>query len=46
MENGMRLPGKKLIPKIAQALNISTVTVLNWYLEDIRMKIKQDMGSL
>lgn len=35
IENGQRLPGKKMLPKIALALDIKTVTVLNWYLEDV-----------
>lgn len=42
MENGKRLPGKKVIPKIAIALHLKTVVVLNWYLEDIREKILKD----
>jgi transcriptional regulator with XRE-family HTH domain len=41
IENGRRLPGKKILPRIATALNISTATVLNWYLEDISEKLKQ-----
>lgn len=35
IENGQRLPGKKILPKIALALGVKTVTVLNWYLEDV-----------
>jgi transcriptional regulator with XRE-family HTH domain len=41
IESGVRLPGKKLIPKIATALRIKTGTVLNWYLEDITQKIRK-----
>lgn len=41
IENGKRLPGKKILSKIATALNIKTSTVLNWYLEDIRIKLEQ-----
>lgn len=41
MENGKRLPSKKIIPKIALALNIKTNIVINWYLEDIRQKLEQ-----
>lgn len=40
MENNKRLPGKKIIPKIAAALGLKTVIVLNWYLEDLRQKIQ------
>jgi transcriptional regulator with XRE-family HTH domain len=39
MENGKRLPGKNVIPKIAKALNMKLVTIINWYLEDIRIKL-------
>jgi len=39
MENEKRLPGKKVIPKIAEALNIKTNIVINWYLEDLREKL-------
>ena len=38
IENGKRSPGKKVLPKIATALNLETVKVLNWYLEDLRKK--------
>lgn len=40
IENGKRLPGKKILPKIAVALHLRTVVVLNWYLEDIRKKLQ------
>lgn len=40
IENGRRLPGKKILPKIAGALHIETVVVLNWYLEDLREKLQ------
>lgn len=46
IENGMRLPGKKNLPKIAGALHLQTVVVLNWYLEDIRQKIQKDLKIL
>jgi transcriptional regulator with XRE-family HTH domain len=39
IENGKRLPGKTILPKIAVALKLKTATVLNWYLEDIRTKM-------
>lgn len=40
MENGRRLPGKKIIPKIALALNLKTNVIINWYLEDLREKLQ------
>lgn len=40
IENGKRLPGKKILPKIAATLQIKTADVLNWYLEDIRRKFQ------
>ena len=40
MENGQRVPGQKIIPKIAKALNLKTDIVLNWYLEDLRWKME------
>lgn len=43
IENGKRLPGKKILAKIAAALKIKSVVVLNWYLEDISQKIKKDL---
>jgi len=43
IENGQRLPGKRIIPKIAAALNLEIGTVLNWYLEDITQKIYKDL---
>jgi transcriptional regulator with XRE-family HTH domain len=43
IENGKRLPGKKIIPQIAMALHIKTVVVLNWYLEDISHNIQKDL---
>ena len=41
IETGRRLPGKKILMKIAVALDIKTGTVLNWYLEDISQKIRK-----
>lgn len=46
IESGKRLPGKKVIPKIAIALRIKTSVVLNWYLEDIGQKLKEDLEGL
>lgn len=43
IENGRRSPGKKIIPKIAAALQIKTVVVLNWYLEDISQKMHKGL---
>ena len=39
IETGRRLPGKKIIPKLAQALGVKTNIVINWYLEEIREKL-------
>lgn len=43
IENGRRLPGKKIIPKIAVALHLEIAVVLNWYLKDIGQNIHKDM---
>jgi transcriptional regulator with XRE-family HTH domain len=40
IENGQRSPGKKLIPKIAEALHLKTNIIINWYLEDVREKLQ------
>ena len=40
IENGKRLPGKKILPKIAIALHLETDTIINWYLEDLRKKLQ------
>jgi len=40
IENGNRLPGKKIIPKIAIALHLKTNIIINWYLEDLREKLQ------
>lgn len=40
IENDLRLPGKKILPQIAIALNIKTSVVLNWYLEELRHKLE------
>ncbi len=45
MENGKRLPGGRIIPKIAEALNIKPEVVLNWYLEDMRWKTQNSLKS-
>ena len=41
IENGRRLPGIKVLPKIAEALGLKTDIVLNWYLEDMRKNVKK-----
>lgn len=40
IENGKRLPGRKIIPKIATALKLKTNIIINWYLEDVREKLE------
>jgi len=39
IENGKRMPGKKIIPGLAAALKVKTNVVINWYLEDLREKL-------
>jgi len=43
IENGKRLPGDKLLPKLAVALNVKVEVILNWYLEDIRERMKKNL---
>ena len=43
IENGKRLPSKKHIRKIANALHLEAGVVLNWYLEDISHKIRKHL---
>ncbi len=45
MENGKRVPGEKIIPKIAEALNLKTDVILNWYLEDLRWRMHESLKS-
>ncbi len=45
IENGKRLPGEKVIPKIAEALNLKISEVLNWYLEDMRSRLQQSLNA-
>lgn len=40
IENGERMPGKTLIVPLAKALKVKTNVVINWYLEDIRIKLQ------
>lgn len=44
IENGRRVPSTKVLPKLAQALNLKTNIILNWYLEDMREKIQKDLN--
>jgi len=39
IENNKRLPGRKVIPKLAEALNVKPNIIVNWYLDDIREKL-------
>lgn len=39
IENNKRLPGRKVIPKLAEALGVKTNVIVNWYLDDIREKL-------
>ncbi|QQG41636.1 MAG: helix-turn-helix transcriptional regulator [Candidatus Woesebacteria bacterium] len=39
IETGRRMPGRKLIPKIAKSLGLKSETIIDWYLEDIREKL-------
>lgn len=43
IENGMRLPGRKVIPRLASALQIKPVVMLNWYLENVSQKMHEDL---
>ena len=44
IESGKRLPGTKVIPRIASALDIKTGTVLNWCLEEMSQKMRKDLN--
>ncbi len=44
IENGKRSPGKQILPKIADALQIKTLVVLNWYLEEVSRKLQTDLS--
>ncbi len=43
IESGKRMPGKKLLIKLAAAINKNTSEVLNWYLEDLSQKLRDDL---
>lgn len=40
IENGQRLPSKKVIPKLAEALHKKTNIIINWYLEGLRERLQ------
>jgi transcriptional regulator with XRE-family HTH domain len=40
IENGKRLPGRKINPLLAVALHLKTNIIINWYLEDVREKLQ------
>jgi len=44
IENGRRLPGSRLLPKLAAAFSLSTAVLVDWYLEDMRAKIQHELG--
>ena len=39
IENGKRLPGKKVIPRLAEVLHYKVNIVINWYLEEMRARL-------
>jgi transcriptional regulator with XRE-family HTH domain len=43
IENDKRLPSIKLLPKLALALNLKTNIVLNWYLENLRERMQENL---
>jgi transcriptional regulator with XRE-family HTH domain len=43
IENGKRLPGRKLIPIMAKSLNLKTNIIINWYLEDVRERLEEKL---
>ena len=43
LESGKRLPGVKVLPKIADAFGMKTVTVLDWYLEEMRRRAVESL---
>jgi transcriptional regulator with XRE-family HTH domain len=45
IENGLRLPSKKVLPKIADALQLELETLLEWYLNEVEQRLKEDLGS-
>jgi len=43
LENNKRLPSKRLIPQIAEALKINPNIIIEWYLEDIKSKLEMTL---
>jgi transcriptional regulator with XRE-family HTH domain len=39
IENDHRRPGKKILTKIGEVLDVKAPVIINWYLEDIRKKL-------
>lgn len=39
LENGKRLPGKTLLPKIARALKLEKNVIVEWYLAEQKEKL-------
>ena len=39
LENGKRLPGKTLLPKIARALKLEKSVIVEWYLAEQKEKL-------
>ena len=44
IEGGKRLPSKKVLPNLADVLNLSLTEVLNWYLEDVSTKMRKSLN--
>ncbi len=45
IENGKRMPGKKLLLKIANSLHLKTAVVLNWYLAEISRNVQKHLEA-
>lgn len=43
IENNKRMPSAKILPQIAQALDLKTSVVLNWYLEDMKEIVQKKL---
>ena len=39
IENDHRRPGKKILTKIGEVLDVKAPVIINWYLEDLRKKL-------
>lgn len=42
IENGKRLPGRKVLPKIAAALELPASEVIGWYLAEMKSKLERE----